>query len=253
MILFRRLFLSALFIGVAVGLLDSGVQRIQVVPLIQAGEAFESAGAPEPAHGAHAHAGGAHDAPAWEPAEGVERTAWTVVANILNDTGSALLLVAAIALREWRSGFATSWRHGLAWGAAGWVALFALPALGLPPELPGAAAEALPHRQAWWLLAAASAAAGLATLAWGRGAARLAGIALLALPFVVGAPHLAGDPFAGFSPEAAAQMNDLWRRFVVATTVTSAVQWLALGMLSAWTVARWVRPVLPAAAQSAPA
>ena len=86
---------------------------------------------------------------------------------------------------------------------------------------------------------------GSSSLPFVRGPLRLLGVAVIALPFAVGAPHLAGGPFAGYDIEIARQMAALAGPFAVATTVATAVQWLALGGLSGWAVARWVRPVLP--------
>ena len=205
--LFRRLFLCALFVGLCAGLAASLVQRWQVLPLILAAEVFESAAeeAPVAAHdhaagheATHDHAAHVHDAAAWQPQDGAERTFWTVVANVAGATGFALLLLPLLALWDHRrGGRGASWRTGLLWGAAGWLALFAWPALGLHPELPGEAAAALDGRQAWWLLAVACAAGGLALAAFGRGGVRALGLPLLALPFLVGAPQAAGAGVRG--------------------------------------------------------
>jgi len=154
--LFRRLFLCALFVGLLTGLFDSVVQRWQVVPLILAAEVFEESAAPAAAD--HAHADGAahsHDAQAWEPAQGRERTGYTVLANVLNAMGSALLLMPLLAFWNRQragqplalhQGYGAAVRYGLAWGAAGWVCLFALPALGR--ELAGMPAKRPPFRAA---------------------------------------------------------------------------------------------------------
>lgn len=264
--LFRRLFLCALLVGGLAGLFDSAVQRWQVVPLILAAEVFESAAEPE----AYAHADGAahsHGPQAWAPQDGLERTAYTVLANVLNAIGSALLLLALMAFRSrylasktisLQSAHGASVRRGLLWGAAGWFCLFTLPALGLPPELPGMQAAALQARQWWWVLTVACGAGGLAMLCLVRAKWRVLGLGLLVLPFAVGAPVHEGSPFIGLGPEAAAQMQLLATRFAVATAVASALQWLLLGTLCALAVARWLSPLLAtggkiaAMAESAP-
>lgn len=245
--LFRRLFLCALFVGVCAGLLHSAVQRWQVVPIIAAAEVFEAA--LEPASQPHEHvAGGAahtHGADAWEPQPGFERVFWTVVANVLTSIGFALLLVPALAAWDRsRGGQGASVRSGLLWGLAGWVCVFVWPSLGLRPELPGEAAAPLQARQAWWLLAVLCAVAGLAVLCLVRSKWRVLGLALLALPLVVGAPHDAGAPFAEFSADAALQMQALKARFVVATALASGVHWLALGALAGVVVHKWLRPLI---------
>lgn len=251
--LFRRIVLCALVVGALAGLLASAVQHWQAIPLIAAAEVFEGSAeaadqAAALAASAHDHDHGdahAHDAAAWEPEDGTERHAWTAIANILTAIGFGLVLVAAITAWEHLRGRPlASARTGLVWGAAGWFCVFGLPTLGLPPELPGSVAAPLGDRQAWWLLAAASGAAGLGLLAFVRGPLRLAGLAVILLPFAVGAPHLAGGPFAGYDIGIARQMEALAGPFATATTIATAVQWLALGGLSGWAVARWVRPAL---------
>jgi predicted cobalt transporter CbtA len=81
---------------------------------------------------------------------------------------------------------------------------------------------------------------------------RVLGLALLVLPFAIGAPENAGGLYAGLSPEVAVQLQDLASRFAVATAVASALQYLLLGALCAAAVARWLSPLLETAA-TAPA
>lgn len=252
--LFRRLFLCALFAGVLTGLFASAVQRWQVVPLILAAEVFE--GAAEAAGHEHEHANGAvhsHEAQAWAPQDGLERTAYTVLANVLNAIGSALLLMPLLALwnrhraghpLSLRKGYGASVRHGLLWGAAAWVCLFALPALGLPPELPGMQAAPLQARQLWWTLTVVCGAGGLSMLCLVQAKWRVLGLGLLVLPFALGAPQHEGSAFAGMGAETAVQMQLLATRFAVATSVASALQCLLLGALCAVAVARWLSPLV---------
>jgi len=257
--LFRRVFLCALLVGVCAGLIHSAVQRLQVVPIIVAAEVFESA--LKPAQQPHDHAPGSaphtHEADEWEPQDGFERTFWTVIANLLASTGFALVLVPAVAAwdRTRQPGRSASTRTGLLWGVAGWVCVYAWPALGLRPELPGEASAPLAERQIWWVLATGSAVAGLSTLCLVRSWWRVLGLALMALPFIIGAPHGDGAPFGKFATDAAAQMEALKAQFLVATAIASSVHWLVLGALSGGAVRRWLRPLLappaPAAATSA--
>ncbi|MCC4115673.1 CbtA family protein [Aromatoleum toluclasticum] len=252
--LFRRIVLCALLVGALAGLLVSAVQHWQAIPLIAAAEVFEGSGeAADPVATTvhdhdHDHAQGdahAHDAAEWAPDDGSERHVWTAIANVLTAIGFGLVLVAAITTWEHLRGRPlASARSGLVWGAAGWICVFGLPTLGLPPELPGSVAAPLAERQSWWLLAVTCGGAGLALLAFVRGPLRFAGLAVLVLPFAVGAPHLTGGPFAGHDADIAAQLQALADPFALATTIATAVQWLALGGLSGWAVGRWVRPAL---------
>jgi len=181
--LFRRIVLCALLVGALAGLLVTAVQHWQAIPLIAAAEVFEGSAEAadsfaatahdhdhDPAHG-DAHA---HDAEEWAPSDGTERHAWTAIANVMTAIGFGLVLVAGITTWEHLRGRPlASARTGLVWGAAGWICVFGLPTLGLPPELPGSVAAPLADRQAWWLLTAASGGAGLALFAFVRGPLRL--------------------------------------------------------------------------------
>lgn len=262
--LFRRLFMCALFVGVLTGLFDSAVQRWQVVPLIFAAEVFEAANEPVAQPHVHEHADGAahsHEAAAWEPQRGFERTAFTVIANVLNAIGLALLLLPLLILLDrqrggqWltlQKGYGSAVRYGLLWGLAAWVCLFGLPALGLPPELPGMQAAPLLARQLWWALTVACSAGGLAALCLVRSKWRVLGVVLWLAPFVIGAPQHSGSAFAGMGADVAAQMQVLEARFVVATSVASALQCLLLGVLCAVTAARWLSPLLKPSVLEAP-
>src|SRR3989344_6484250 len=192
--LLRRLVLSAFLVGALSGLVLSAVQRWQVIPIIDTAERFEQARTPpvggEPAREttqAHEHADHAHLAGAWEPADGVERIGFTVLSNVLTAAGFALVMLAAMAILFRRSAAAKrkaatklDWRYGLLWGLAGYVVFFVAPALGLPPEIPGAEAAPLESRQLWWAFTVVCTAAGLAVAALGKTPWRGAGLAVAA-------------------------------------------------------------------------
>ena len=219
--MFRRIVFSAVAAGLAAGVLLTAVQQLRVVPIILEAETYEAA---DSGAAAHAHAGGGsheHDHDAWSPRDGPERTFWTGVANVAMGIGFALLLAAAFSLRG-----NVSWRQGLLWGLGGYAAFFALPALGLPPELPGTEASGLRDRQAWWLVAVTLSATGIALLGLAHGRAwKAAGAVLIALPHLIGAPH--PDTGTALAPP------ELLRAFTVATTITNAVFWAVLGAGSA--------------------
>lgn len=249
--LFRRVVLSALLVGAVSGLVLSAVQRWQIIPIIAAAERFEQASqGVGPAHGeaqAHEHAGRAdgkhvHPATAWEPAEGTERIGFTVLSNVLTAAGFALVMLAvmAAALRR-RAVTGFDWRYGLLWGAAGYAVFFVAPALGLPPEIPGAVAAPLESRQLWWTLAVVFTAAGLAGAVFGKAPWRWMALGLLVVPHLVGAPPPATNPFADHPPAAAAELGDLARQFVWATAFANAVFWLALGSVSGWAARQFLK------------
>jgi cobalt transporter subunit CbtA len=213
--------------GLLSGLLLTGLQQVQVVPLLLRAEAYEHAASREPAlaaaeprQGAHEHVHADEDA-GWKPGDGAERTLYTTVANVATAVAFGLLLCAAMSLR----GTAHGWRGALLWGAAGYAVFFLAPSLGLPPEVPGTSAAPVAERQLWWLLTAAATACALALLALARGwPLKLAGVAILLLPHLAGAPQ----PLVHTSAAPA----ELAHSFIYATAFANAVFWLALGALA---------------------
>lgn len=168
----------------------------------------------------HEHEHG-HEHGGWKPENGAERTFFSALANISMAVAFGLLLSAAMTLR----GVSHGWRGALLWGAAGYAVFFLAPSLGLPPEVPGTAAAPLGERQVWWLLTVAATAGGLALLALApRWPLKLAGVALLLAPHLVGAPQ----PLV----HASAAPAELAQSFIYATAFANAVFWLALGALS---------------------
>jgi len=209
--LFRRIVFYALLVGALSGLVLTAVQFWQVIPIIQSAEVFEAETSSAPA--AHAHSGqdGHHDhsAAEWAPQDGAERTAYTFLSNVLTAIGFALVLMVAMLAsarlrREAESPY--DWRKGLIWGAAGYLVFWLAPALGLPPEIPGASAASLEARQLWWLFTVVSTAAGLAGLAFRKSPWRWIALGLVLVPHLVGAPHLPGGMFANQAPETAAAL-----------------------------------------------
>jgi len=239
-VFFRRIVFSALLVGGLSGLLLTAVQLWQVMPILQSAERFEGEPASAPSHD---HATHEHPTEPWAPADGIERTGFTLLTNVLTAAGLALVVIAAmVASLKANPPTSLNWRHGVLWGAAGYTVFFLAPALGLPPEIPGAAAAPLEGRQLWWLFAVVCTATGLAGAAFGKSYWRWAALVLLVVPHLVGAPHPSTAMFAGQPPDAAAELTDLARQFIAATAVATAVLWLALGLSSVWTVRRFVEP-----------
>ncbi len=228
---FSKIFTTAALASLFAGILLTIVQQIGVIPSILEAEKYETStpapranaaisveprdqGPREQGHG-EGHGEGAE---VGAPQDGMQRTLLTLAANVLIAMGFALLLGAASSLH----GNILSWKSGLLWGLAGYVVFFVAPSLGLAPELPGTEAAALQTRKFWWVGTAVSTAGGLALIAFAPiWLLKGAGVILLLVPHLVGAPHPA-------SPEALAPQQ-LLTTFIIATAIAKAIFWLSLG------------------------
>lgn len=211
---FRRLAWIALLSGTIAGLVLFALQHWTVIPVIEQAEAFETAAQ-------HALAGHVHDDEGWQPADGPERVGLTALTTVLAGIAFASLLVSLMSL----DGRPIDTRSGALWGLAGFACCVLAPALSMPPLPPGVEAADLTLRQSWWLGTALATALGLHLLL-GRERTwlvRLAGLPLLALPHLIGAP--AGS-------YGSAVPADLVRSFAIASVLTNAVFWLLLGGLA---------------------
>jgi cobalt transporter subunit CbtA len=218
----RRILLVAVVAGAVAGLVASVLQGTRIWPLIAAAEQFEEAAA------AHQHGDAAAEhADDWQPADGAERIAYTVLFNILAGFGFALLLNGALVLRQAAlRGTTPDVATGAMWGLAGFACFALAPAFGLPPELPGMEAANLLDRQLWWVATAAASAAGLALIVFARSVPRKAlGIVFLIAPHIIGAPH---------THETGNVPGELAAQFVGASLVAAAVFWIVLGAVSGW-------------------
>src|SRR4051794_41740987 len=112
--MFRAIVFAAALAGLLAGLLLTVVQRIGTVPLIMQAEVYEAAGPADPMVAGHDHGG--HEQ-AWAPQDGLERTLFTGLANVLTGTGFALLLVAVFAIRGRDFGSRRRRLSGIAGGA----------------------------------------------------------------------------------------------------------------------------------------
>ena len=206
----------ALLAGILAGALASAAQIVRVVPLILEAEVFEVAD----------HSEDAADEATWSPEDSLERTTYTVMANLLVGAGFGLLLIGAFVLAEMAGRSIDAFR-GFLWGLAGFLVFALVPSVGLPPELPGTVAAELPARQLWWTGTAVATALGLGLVAFGRAPWMKA----LALP-IIALPHLIGAPQP--SEHGGSAPAELAREFVIASLATTGLFWIALGTASGW-------------------
>jgi cobalt transporter subunit CbtA len=242
----QRMLASALFAGCAAGLLAALLHFAFIQPLLLQGEQYESgalvhfqgvASGEAPAH-SHDHAAtpeaqpeAGHDHATHEHSHGDAAEVSTLKRNSLTVlfTGTvyiayALLMVAGFGVAE-HFGHKVSTTQGILWGLAGFVALQLAPAMGLAPELPGTPAADLTDRQVWWLgtvlaslLAATLFGFGKGPLSW------VVAALLLALPHVIGAPHL--ESYAGVAPP------ELAGEFSARALGVALIAWLSLGAIA---------------------
>jgi cobalt transporter subunit CbtA len=227
----QRLLLSGVLAGLIVGALVTMIHLTMVTPIILEAETYEAKA--EAAPPMHSHDAGtpahSHGETAWAPEDGLERSLYTLAANLVMAVGFGLLLAAAYTVA---SGNLTL-RTGLFWGLCGYVSFSFLPGLGLPPELPGAAAADLSARQAWWIGTVAASAVGLALCVFHPARwLKAIGVALMVLPHVIGAPHAPAGEAGLVPPELAAH-------FVMVTMFMNAAMWIGLGALTAYFFARF--------------
>jgi cobalt transporter subunit CbtA len=234
--MFKTILLSALGAGLAVCVALTALQFFTTEPLILHAEQFEGTGHDhgDVATAAHDHGEGAAaaaEAPEeWSPADGFERGAFTALANLVIGVGASLVLAAVMVL----SGRRIDLRSGLLWGVGAFIAVSLLPALGLPPELPGTPAADILDRQVWWAGTAIASAIGLGLIAFGPNwITSVAALAVIVIPHIIGAPvppsHDVTYPGA------------LAGEFVVASMVVSAVLWGLSGAAVGWLYERLSR------------
>lgn len=228
-----RVLAVSLLAGLLAGLLVSALQHVTTTPLILRAESYEAALKAGAAPAQAAFSDGAriilaHNDPKagaehigeheWKPQDGLRRTAFTSLATIATAIGFAALLLAGMIAANER----IDERRTLAWAVCGFLAFGLAPAMGLAPELPGAAAAELQQRQLWWLLTASVTAGALFVFlrveaSWARALAVLA----LLLPHLIGAPHPAA-PESKVPAEIAAH-------FAALSLAVQAALWLATG------------------------
>lgn len=217
--IFQRLLLVAVLAGLCTGLLTTLAHQKLTVPLILRAEVYE-------APAAHDHHGQDHE-PAWQPAEGLERSLFTAFSEVMTAIGFALVLSA---IWIWR-GAPRALPQALVWGLAGYASFVLAPGLGLTADLPGVDAGPLGARQLWWLGSAFATAAGLALLVFARGWLwRLAAVALLVCPHLIGAPQTLA--------ETSALPDGLHREFIQAVRAVGLLFWLTLAASTAFFFSR---------------
>ncbi len=228
--MFKNLITSAVFAGFGAGLIAALLHVWLVAPVILEAELYEDGikvhyGTVMPDHtdNSSAHADEGHGNGSAERSL-FSRHGQSVLWTLGTYLGFALVMVAGFAMAQ-RAGISVNARTGLIWGAAGYVAFYLLPSAGLPPELPGSSAAELQARQIWQVFVTAASVIGIASIAFGKNwMVWGAGIAIMALPHITGAPMT--HDYGGVTPP------ELAAHFASLTLAVGIVAWLALGLIA---------------------
>ncbi len=217
-----RILAGGLIGGIAGGIIVGGVEAVMTTPLILHAEEFEAKDVASAAQFLLVHSGEAHGGE-----EGGMRGLMTIVATVLIAVGYTWMLLAAM----FAKGAEITARSIVPWAVAGFFATGLAPAMGLAPELPGASAAALEARQVWWIGTAVATALGIAAIFLGRSAVWVgAGIVLIVLPHVIGAPHAA--VMESMVPA------ELAAEFAARSLVVQALIWIVPAAIAGYAISR---------------
>ena len=244
-----KAFMTVLFTGFIAGIIVTVVQMLKVTPLILQAETYEldeiaimhthATSGIEHEHNLngvtldnHLKVKDVHDVQteasidleeSWMPADGMERSFFTMISNIFTAIAFSLILVAVYLLR----GKPVTYFSGFLWGAAGFAVFSGATSLGLPPELPGMTAAALESRQIWWIGTVIATATGIGFFTESTTILpKIFGAVLITLPHIIGAPH----PHV-FESNVPAELS---AQFAVASLLTSVFFWMVLGGVSGY-------------------
>jgi len=213
MTVLNRTLYPALVAGTAAGVLLFIFQMWTTGPVLHQAERYEKAAAtaPSPAH---------PEEPSDDP---LVRTTYTATGDVLLGVGFGMLLTAMYTLTGRTGSF-----NGLLWGIAGYATFHLGPGLVVPPSIPALELAPLGIRQSGWLFAAFCTALGLALLAFGRSIAKLGGLLLLVMPYLLFHWFVAPSGSATASP----LLATLEQHFAMYVLGNFLLFWIVLGTLS---------------------
>ncbi|MCJ8313188.1 MAG: CbtA family protein [Saccharospirillaceae bacterium] len=254
--LFRSIIFSAIPAALVSGLILSLFQIILLNPIILAAEQFEVTDS-QVDHHAHSHSHSTNQTatvvethndivndnhnsqePEWEPANLTQRQLFSLLTNVITAFGFSVMMIALMAqIQSKRSSNLTIVKR-LIWGAAGFATFFAIPAMGMSPEIPGMQAADLSSRQLWWSFTVICSGAGLFIVFFAPLKFKLVSVLLLLAPFIVGVPGFEGLEFLQEDVETLTILNNLHHKFIYLTVIANAVFWLVIGLTGGFAVQR---------------
>ena len=231
--LFRNIVITAFFTALIAGVLLGTMQSFSTSKIIYSAEKYEVDKAVSEHHSHASPEAHSHSNEEWSPEDGAERVGFTVFADILIAFGHSLLLTSFMALIFLKFGRPEiSWKSGLIIGIGGFLSFYLATIIGLPPEVPGTVTADLHARQIWWTLTIIMTIIGLSVLYLAPTASKLLGLALIAIPHIIGAPHPETHGFLNQDPSAITALSQLEHQFLIATAGVNLVYWLAVGLFS---------------------
>ncbi len=215
----KNLVYSALFAGLAAGIIVAAMTVFMLVPTILEAELYET--------GQLIHFGDVNAAmPDIEAEQDWARNGLTALYAATIYIGFAFVMVAAMAFAQ-EKGVQITVRSGILWGLAGYAAFQLSPAMGIAPELPGMIAAELVPRQIWFVGTVVATLVGIGAVVFGKNWLHWGiGLVILAIPHIIGAPH--PEVFGGIVPP------ELAAGFAGRSLAVGAVGWISLGVLSAY-------------------
>ena len=240
--IFSRIIYSSIVIGLVLGMLLTSLQIAGLKQIMVEAERYETLATEMPAgHGNSGHSDHSHADDLWAPTQGLQRNAYSFLANVLASTGFAAIMLALMNQFQLPRKGNIGWGQGSLWGLAGFATLFLAPAIGLPPEIPGTLSAPLEHRQLWWALAVLSVAIGLGIFAFAAVRIKTLGLLLLVIPYIVGAPQVDTPMFQHADPSVTQALINLHQQFVIISAFVNLIFWLSLGLCCRFVFNRWFR------------
>lgn len=223
---FRNLVLSAFVIAIIAGAIFSIYQTVFITPIILEAETYEVS---EPI---------VDQVEVWSPDEGIERLGWSFLSNFLVCFSYALILLSFMSFKPPSTAFI-----GLFWGGSAYLIIFAAPALGLPPEIPGMEAAYLEGRQGWWIITIILTALSLWLIAFENIVNKVIGLVLMTVPHIIGAPQPEIHGFDNDNPIAVAALTDLWHQFILQSSLANALLWVCIGLAAGILTKKYIQPL----------
>ena len=226
----KKLILTALLSGIIAGTILTGLQAFKTVPLIHQAEQYESKDLIIYSKAKHLnnvehkskdiHHKGMNEEDMWSPNDGIERTTYTLISNIVLAIGFSFILLSLYLYIN-----NLNIKKAIVSGIVGYLVFFALPSLGLHPELPGTLAASLHDRQTWWIDTVLASAIGFLILFFNKNNLfKLMAIFIIALPHIVGAPH--SSIHAGTAP------FEMLESFEISSFITNGIFWIILSIIT---------------------